>query len=126
MSSFDGPLVAFKQVLAHDLAAGKIRRAGRRAQWDFAVKDASVRWREFSGYKMPPIIDRRLIDREAREMVALVMKARLLMMFAPLFVMAEHIDRSVHIISILASPSGAGPKRYAPKQDGAERISVNQ
>lgn len=126
MSSFDGPLLAFRQVLADDLAASQIKRAGRRARWDSAVKGAAVRWREFSGYKMPPIVDARLIHREAREMVALAMKARLLMMCAPLFVMAEHIDRSVHMISIFASPSGAGPERYAPKTDGGERIRVNQ
>lgn len=92
-----------------------VDRIERRARWNTAWQNERVNWRESFGYKTAPIVDARLIDREAREMVALVMKARLLMMFAPLFVMAEQIDRSLHIISILASPSGAGPERYAPK-----------
>lgn len=91
-------------------------RVERRARWDASVKAASAAWRESWGYKLGPIIDDRLVQRESREMVALVMKARLLMMFAPLFVMAEAIDRSLLIVSILASPSGAGPERYAPRQ----------
>lgn len=124
--SFDGPLVAFKQVLADDLAAAKIKRGHRRVQWDCAVRDASEGWRESFGYKRGPIMDPRLVQREAREMVALVMKARLLMLFAPLFVMAEHIDRSVHIISMLASPSGAGPERYAPKPGGPKTVAAGE
>lgn len=99
-----------------------IDRVERMRRWDASVNAASVAWRESCGYKVGPIVDARLIEREAREMVALVVKARLLMMSAPLFVMAEQIDRSLHVISILASPSGAGPERYAPK--AAERIGA--
>lgn len=98
-------------------------RIDRRARWDAAVNATSTSWRESFGYKFGPIMDHHMVDREAREMVALVMKARLLMLFAPLFVMAEAIDRSLLIISILALPSGNGPERYAPKP-GGERISV--
>lgn len=122
--SFDGPLVAFKQVLSDDLAAAEARRADRRARWENAWRMSRIEWRESFGYKLGPIMDHRLVEREAREMVALVMKARLRMMYAPLFVLAESIDRSLHIISILASPSGNGPERYAPKPGGPERISV--
>jgi hypothetical protein len=38
--------------------------------------------------------------------------------------MAESLDRSLHILSILASPSGAGPEQYAPSPRVKERISV--
>lgn len=101
-----------------------IQRINRRGRWKDAVSEARLSWHEAFGYKLGPIIDPHMIQRESREMVAIVMKARLLMLFAPLFVMAEHIDRSLLIISILASPSGDGPGRYAPKPDGGERISV--
>lgn len=122
--SLDAPLKAFSRVLEDDLAAAKIMRDYRRVQWNAAVKDASTKWRESFGYKHGPIIDHHLVKREAREMVALAMKARLLMMVAPLFVMAESIDRSLHILSIFASPSGNGPERYAPTPGVKERISV--
>lgn len=97
-------------------ARAEAERVARRARWDASVEAASTAWLESFGYKVGTIVDDRLVQREAREMVALVMKARLLMMFAPLFVMAEGIDRSLHIVSILASPSGAGPERYAPRE----------
>lgn len=101
-------------------------RVERRVRWDAAVKATSVAFRESFGYKQGPIMDHHMVKREAREMVALVMKARLLMLFAPMFVMAESIDRSLHILSIFASPSGNGPERYAPKPGGPERINVQR
>lgn len=99
-------------------------RVERMRRWNEAVQATSTAWRESFGYKHGPIMDHHMVKREAREMVALVMKARLLMMLAPLFVMAESIDRSLHILSIFASPSGNGPERYTPKPGGPERISV--
>lgn len=122
----DTPLEAFARVLVDDMTIASTKRITRRARWNAAVRIASASWRESFGYKLGPIIDHRMVKREAQEMVALVMKARLLMLFAPMFVMVESIDRSLHIISILASPSGNGPERYAPKLGGPERISVQR
>lgn len=121
--SLDVPLKAFSLVLIEDLAELPPRGA-RRARWDAAWQKHQVEWRESFGYKHGPIMDHHMVKREAREMVALVMKARLMMMVAPLFVMAESIDRSLHILSIFASPSGNGPERYAPTPGVKERISV--
>lgn len=101
-----------------------VERVERKARWNASVKTTSTVWRESFGYKFGPIMDHHMVKREAREVVALVMKARLLMMFAPLFVMAESIDRSLHILSMFASPSGNGPERYAPKSGMKQRISV--
>lgn len=118
----------FGEHLDARITAVRTREVGARVErmrrWNEAVQATSTAWRESFGYKHGPIMDHHMVKREAREMVALIMKARLLMMLAPLFVMAESIDRSLHILSIFASPSRDGPERYAPRSGGPERISV--
>lgn len=109
-------------IAVRDKAA--VERVARMTRYNASVKATSTAWRESFGYKNGPIMDHHMVKREVREMVALVLKGRLLMMFAPLFVMAESIDRSLHIVSIFASPSGNGPERYAPTPGMKERISV--
>lgn len=119
----DTPLQAFGRVLADDMAAAEAKR-GRGARFEALATAHRTAWRESFGYKLGPIMDRHMVKREAREMVRIALEARLLMMFTPMLVMAESIERSLVIVSILASPSGNGPERYAPKPGGPERISV--
>lgn len=106
-----------------EIRAG-IDRLERREQWNQAVKDTSAAWRESLGYKRGPIMDHVMVKREVHAMLAKVIDGRLMTLFAPVFAFADSIDRSLVIIKILASPSGNGPERYAPKNDGRERIGV--
>ena len=99
-------------------------RPARRARWNQSVKEASAAWREFSGYKRAPIIHPATVKREVHEMLRTVIDGRLMTLLAPLFVTVESIDRSLVILKILASPSNAGPERYAPKGSRTERISL--
>lgn len=106
-----------------EIRAG-IDRLDRRERWNQAVKDTSAAWRESFGYKHGPIMDHVMVKREVHAMLAKVIDGRLMTLFAPVFAFADSIDRSLVIIKILASPSGNGPERYAPKGDGRERIGV--
>lgn len=99
-------------------------RPARRERWNQSVKDASAAWRELSGYKRGPIIDRAMVQREVHAMLQIVIDGRLMTLLAPMFVWAEATDRSLVILQILASPSNAGLERYAPKRDNIQRISV--
>lgn len=101
-------------------------RVERRSRWNQAVQDTSTAWRESFGYKHGPIIDHHMVQREVHAMLAKVIEGRLMTLLAPFFVTAESIERSLLIFSILASPSGNGPERYAPKADRRGLISVSR
>lgn len=101
-----------------------VARVERMARWNAAVQATSAAWRESFGYKHGPIMDHHMVKREVHEMLAKVIDGRLMTLFAPLFVTAESIEQSILIISMLASPSGNGPERYAPKNDDRQRIAV--
>lgn len=96
----------------------------RRAQWNEAVRKASVDWREAFGYQNGPIMDHRMVEREVRAMLVKVIEGRLLILFAPMMTTIDSIERSALIIGMLASPSNIGPERYAPKADDRPRIST--
>lgn len=100
-------------------------RVERMRRWNQAVQDTSAAWRESFGYKTAPIIDGHMVKREVHAMIAKVIDGRLMTLFTPMFVTAESIERSLVIFSILASPSGNGPERYAPKADRHDLISVD-
>jgi hypothetical protein len=99
-------------------------RIERMVRWNNAVQATSAAWREQFGYKHGPIMDHKMVQREVHAMLATIIDGRLMMLFAPIFALAESIERSLLIVGMLASPSGNGPERYAPNETCLHRISV--
>lgn len=99
-------------------AQAAVVRVERAARWKAAWQEERTAWRERHGYKHAPIVNGYEVKREVHEMLRTVIEGRLMQLLTPLLVTAEHVERSILIISMLARPSGNGPERYAPKPRG--------
>jgi hypothetical protein len=119
MNTFEGPLVAFCNVIEEDRCYHVARRVETRRRYDEAVVYHVTTWREGSGYKLGPMINDQQVRRSVASWMGAIVEYKMLDLCLPLFDIMQCIERALHHVAIFSSPSGNHDlDRYAPKPPG--------